>query len=123
MAKKFDTNKSVYDDKCPLLSAMEIFGSKWKLPIIWYLNASDNQTLRYRELQRRVTGITEAMLTKCLRELERDKIITRKQYNTIPPTVEYSLTENGKSLLPALNSLSLWAENYLRQRRQESKIS
>lgn len=116
MAKKFDADKSVYDDKCPLLSAMEIFCSKWKLPIIWYLNASENQTLRYRELQRRVTDITEAMLTKCLRELERDKIITRTQYNTTPPTVEYSLTESGKSLLPALNSLSLWAENHLPQR-------
>lgn len=112
MAKKFDADKSVYDNKCPLLYAMEIFGSKWKLPIIWFLH--ENKVLRYRELQRKVSGITETMLTKSLRELERDKIISRKQFNTIPPTVEYSLTENGKSLLPALNSLYEWAENQMR---------
>ena len=113
MAKKFDADKSVYDNKCPLLYAVEIFDSKWKLPIIWFLNESDNQTLRFRQLQRKVIGITETMLTKCLRELERDKIISRKQFNTIPPTVEYSLTELGKSLIPVLCSLYDWAETHL----------
>ena len=49
-----------------------------------------------------MVGITATMLTKCLRELENDRLITRTQYNTIPPTVEYSLTEQGKTLIPAL---------------------
>ena len=80
---------------------MEILGSKWKLPIIWYLAAAEDKTLRYNELQRRVKGVTTTMLSKCLKELERDKIISRRQYNTIPPTVEYSLTPAGMPLLPA----------------------
>ena len=108
MGKKTSTN--IYDDKCPLLYAMEMFASKWKLPIIWFLHENDNSTLRYNELQRRVQGVNSTMLTKCLRELEHDKMIRRKHYNTIPPTVEYSLTERGKSLFPALDSLYKWAE-------------
>ena len=55
-------------------------------------------------------GITPTMLTKSLRELETDGLVRRKQYDTIPPTVEYSLTERGKSLIPALESLYQWAE-------------
>lgn len=81
---------------------MELIGQKWKLPILWYLADSENQTLRYRELERKVVGITATMLTKCLRELEKDGFITRTQYNTIPPTVEYSLAERGRTLIPAL---------------------
>ena len=71
--------------------------------------------MRYRELERKVVGITATMLTKCLRELERDKFITRKQYNTIPPTVEYSLDERGKTLLPALESVYKWAEEQMNE--------
>ena len=114
MAKKFDADKSVYDNKCPILYTVEIFCSKWKIPILWYLTESENNTLRYRELQRKVTGITETMLTKCLKELERDKIVNRTQYNTIPPTVEYSLTERRKSLIPVLNSMSIWGETQMK---------
>jgi DNA-binding HxlR family transcriptional regulator len=69
--------------------------------------------LRYRELERKVVGITATMLTKCLRELEQDKFIVRKQYNTIPPTVEYSLAERGKTLIPALESVYQWAEEQM----------
>lgn len=101
--------KNIYETDCPILYAMEIIGQKWKLPILWYVADAENQTLRYRELERKVVGITATMLTKCLRELEHDKLINRKQYNTIPPTVEYSLTERGKSLIPALESVYQWA--------------
>ncbi len=58
MAKKFDADKSVYDNKCPNLYTVEIFCSKLKIPILWYLTESENNTLRYRELQRKVTGIS-----------------------------------------------------------------
>ncbi len=70
----------------------------------------ENQTLRYNQLQRKVVGITPTMLTKCLRELESDHIICRRQYNTIPPTVEYTLSERGEALIPALESIYQWAE-------------
>ena len=61
-----------------------------------------------------MVGITATMLTKCLRELEADKLITRKQYNTIPPTVEYSLAERGRTLIPALESVYQWAEGQMK---------
>ena len=100
--------ENIYETRCPILYAMDIFGQKWKLPILWYI--AEGEVLRYKELQRKVVGITPTMLTKSLRELENDRLVRRRQYDTIPPTVEYSLTERGKSLIPALESLYRWAE-------------
>ncbi|MBR1659101.1 MAG: winged helix-turn-helix transcriptional regulator, partial [Oscillospiraceae bacterium] len=62
---------------------------------------------------RKVVGITATMLTKCLRELEQDQFITRTQFSTIPPTVEYSLAERGRTLIPALESVYKWAEDQM----------
>lgn len=107
-------NENIYETRCPILYAMQLLGQKWKLPILWYIADAENQTLRYRELERMVAGITATMLTKCLRELERDEFITRTQYNTIPPTVEYALAERGKTLIPALESFYQWAEAQLK---------
>ena len=70
--------------------------------------------IRYNELQRKVVGITATMLTKDLRELENDGLISPKQYSTIPPTVEYSLTEKGKTLIPALDTLYQWADDQMK---------
>ena len=120
MAKKpLPKEKNIYETDCPILYTMKLIGQKWKLPILWYLADAENQTLRYRELARKVVGITATMLTKCLRELEQDKFITRKQYSTIPPTVEYSLAERGKTLIPALESVYQWADD---QMKKENKI-
>lgn len=120
MAKKpLAKEKNIYETDCPILYAMKLVGQKWKLPILWYIADAENQTLRYRELERKVVGITATMLTKCLRELEQDKFIIRKQYSTIPPTVEYSLAERGKTLIPALESVYQWADD---QMKKENKI-
>ena len=117
MAKQaLPKDQNIYETECPILYAMEIIGQKWKLPILWYIADAENQTLRYRELERKVVGITATMLTKCLRELEADQIITRTQYNTIPPTVEYALAERGKSLIPALESVYQWADEQMKHR-------
>lgn len=107
-------HENVYEDnvKCPLLYALDIIGQKWKLPIIWSLSECD--TMRYNELKRKVVGITDTMLIKSLKELEDSKIIIRTQYNTIPPKVEYSLTEGGARLLPTLNELSAWGEEQMK---------
>ncbi len=114
MAKKpLSKDENIYETDCPILYAMGLIGQKWKLPILWYIADAENQTLRYRELERKVAGITATMLTKCLRELEQDRFITRKQYSTIPPTVEYSLADRGKTLIPALESVYQWAEEQL----------
>ena len=105
--------QNIYETDCPILYAMRIIGQKWKLPILWYIADAENQTMRYKELERKVVGITATMLTKCLRELEADGLIRRTQYNTIPPTVEYSLMELGESLIPALETVYHWAEGQM----------
>ncbi|URZ08600.1 winged helix-turn-helix transcriptional regulator [Clostridium felsineum] len=103
--------KNIYESKCPVIYALNILGQKWKLPIMWHL--AKNKVTRYNELKRSVTGITNMMLTKSLQELEAHKLIIRKQYNTIPPKVEYCLTERGKDLLPALNALYDWGKEQM----------
>jgi len=114
--KSLPSTENIYETDCPILYAMEIIGQKWKLPILWYIADAENQTLRYKELERKVVGITATMLTKCLRELEKDQLIHREQYPTIPPTVEYSLTERGKTLIPALETVYQWGEAQMASR-------
>lgn len=111
---------NIYETKCPLIYALEIIGQKWKLPIMWYL--FDNDFTRYNELKRKVKGITNMMLTKSLKELEEHNLIVRIQYETIPPKVEYGLTERGKALLPALNELSIWGEEQLKLDKSKSNF-
>lgn len=94
--------------KCPILFAMDLVGSKWKLPILWYLH--EQEGTRYNELRRRVRGITNTMLTKSLRELESDGIVRREEEDSVPPKVKYYLTEDGEDLLPALNDLYAWGK-------------
>lgn len=93
-------------DNCPLTFALNLIGGKWRLPIIWALNK--NGTMRYNQLKRSIYGITNMMLTQSLKELEADGIINRRQYMEIPPRVEYSLTDNGEKLIPALKALADW---------------
>ncbi len=93
-------------DNCPLTFALNFIGGKWRLPIIWALYK--NGTMRYNELKRSIEGITNMMLTQSLKELEVNGIINRKQFMEVPPRVEYSLTDNGESLIPALKALASW---------------
>ena len=101
----------VYKYKCPTVYALDIIGGKWKLPILWHL--ASQKTLRYNELKRNVKGVTNMMLTKCLRELEDDGLVHRVQFPEVPPHVEYSLAPRGEKLLPALKSLYKWGEEQL----------
>lgn len=103
-----ETMQDVQENRCPVLYALKIIGQKWKLPILWYLHEKENT--RWGELKRRMPGITNMMLTKCLRELEENGLVLRHQYDTVPPKVEYSLTATGKALLPTLNELYKWGE-------------
>ena len=110
---------NVYERKCPIIYALDIVGQKWKLPIMWYL--FENETTRYNELKRRVKGITYMMLTKSLQELETYKLVIRTQYETIPPKVEYSLTERGKELLSTFNELYRWGEKQIKLDKSDYK--
>ncbi len=101
------------DIRCPLEYGLAIFGGKWKSRIICVL--ADKKVLRYSALRREMTNITDAILALNLKELIADGIISREQFNEIPPRVEYSLTEKGKSVVPILQSICRWAGMYHRE--------
>ena len=95
-------------------AALDAVGGKWK-PLILY--ALKDGTLRFSQVQNQVKPIiTQRMLTKQLRELEKDGLITRYAYPQIPPKVEYSLTENGRSIVPILDLLCEWGEEHMGER-------
>lgn len=110
MNDKVTENKNI--SICPLTYALDLIGSKWRLPIIWAL--SQNNTLRYNQLKRKIDGITNMMLSQSLKEMEAYGLVNRKQFMEIPPRVEYSLTEAGKDLIPALESLAKWGKRMQR---------
>jgi DNA-binding HxlR family transcriptional regulator len=95
---------------CPVEAAVDVFGGKWKALILWWLQ---QRTWRFAELRRQIPGITEKMLTQQLRELEADGIVNRRIYPTVPPKVEYSLTEYGLSLKRALREICAWGRNHM----------
>lgn len=92
---------------CPIAGALAVIGGKWKLRIICTLYLDGTQ--RYNDLLKKTAGITNAMLSSSLKELEKSGIVKRKQYEEIPPKVEYSLTEHGRELWPILHRLAHWS--------------
>ncbi len=107
---KFRT-QSMMERCVPMASVQAVLGGKWKILILWYIAFYKVQ--RFGQLMRRLDGITQSSLTKQLRELERDGFIHREIYPEIPPKVEYSLTELGKSFTPILNQMMIWSEAHL----------
>lgn len=97
--------------QCPMELAMSIIGGKYKAVILWHL--IDN-TLRYNEIQKFIPKATPKMLSQQLKELEADGIINRKMYPVVPPKTEYSLTELGKSLIPIIQALEAWGDEYFK---------
>ena len=95
---------------CPVEAALDVIGGKWKPLILWAL--CDN-TLRFCELQRRLFDVNTKMLTKQLRELEMNGVIKRTVYPEVPPRVEYTITDFGKTLIPILQELCNWGSKYL----------
>lgn len=96
---------------CPVTATLQVIGGKWK-PVILYVLSTG--TKRFGELAVRIPTISRKVLTEQLRALEKDDLITRKQYPEIPPRVEYSLTPLGESLCPVFREMAIWgAENKL----------
>lgn len=91
---------------CGLQIALKRIGGKWKIPILCVLSCG--QGIRYNELMKKVQGITNTMLASSLKELEKDGLIIRVQYNEMPIRVEYFITEKSKELMPTLQSLAIW---------------
>ena len=99
-------------DVCPVETTLDLIGGKYKALILWHLA---EKKLRFSELHRTITSATPKMLTQQLRELEASGLICREVFPVIPPKVEYSLTELGKSLMPVLTTMRDWGSNYLRK--------
>ncbi|WP_063060537.1 winged helix-turn-helix transcriptional regulator [Nocardia sienata] len=97
---------------CTVEAAMEVVGGKWKMAIVNHLF---DGTLRFGELRRAMPTITQRMLTRQLRELEADGLVSRTVYAEVPPRVEYDLTELGVSLRPVAGLLGSWGEQYRRR--------
>jgi len=101
------------DIRCPLEYGLDIFGGKWKSRIICVL--AEKQILRYSGLRKEMMNITDAVLASTLKELIADQIVNRQSYDEIPPRVEYSLTEKGRSVVPILQSICRWSGAYHRE--------
>lgn len=102
-------NDQTNHHECHVSKALSVLGGKWKLPLLKQLTAG---TKRYNELFRELDGITQRMLTKQLRELESDRIVTRKVYAVIPPKVEYTLTKAGRDLQNVILELEKWGKKH-----------
>ena len=102
-------------EKCGVIYALELIGGKWKLPVLWKLSKQD--TIRYNELRRQLPGVTNTMLTRVLVDLEANGLVVRREYEQVPPHVEYSLTDLGRSLVPLLGGMCDWGKRYLREVR------
>lgn len=103
--KRYDCSRG-----CPVEAALERIGGKWKGIALYHLLEGPK---RYTELKRDVGNVTQRMLTKQLREQEKDGLIVRKVFPVVPPHVEYSLSKKGKTLEPILLALRDWGESYL----------
>jgi DNA-binding HxlR family transcriptional regulator len=103
---------------CPVEASLDLIGGKWKSIILFRVI---EETRRFNELRRILPGLTQRMLTNQLRELEQDGLIMRKVYAEVPPKVEYSISEFGKTLEPVLLALKNWAEEQMLPRMNLNK--
>jgi len=102
----------VMNEQCPSRKVLDRIADKWTALIIYALA---DGTHRYTELQHRIGGISQKMLTQTLRSLEDDGLVDRKVYPVVPPMVEYSLTPLGRTLIEPLRAVCAWAEKHLPQ--------
>lgn len=96
--------------KCPVATTVYLIGNKWTLLILRELVANNN--IRFGQIKKNIDGISQKVLTQNLRELENNGLVKRQVYAEVPPKVEYSLTNIGKTLIPVMDMLAKWGEEY-----------
>lgn len=101
------------DCACPVTATVRVMGGKYKPIILWNLHG---KTLRYSEIYRIVPAATDKMLAQQLKEMEAEGLISKKVYPVVPPKTEYTLTGFGESLMPVLDAMCTWGEQYLEKR-------
>ena len=106
----------MFSEHCPVSATLDLIGGKYKALILWHLSEGK---LRFSELRKVVNHATPKMLTQQLRELESQDLIHREVFPVIPPKVEYSLTDLGRSLMPILVAMRDWGSSYLREHSLE----
>lgn len=99
------------EQHCPVEATLELIGGKYKALILWHLS---DGTLRFSQIQKAIPSATPRVLTRQLRELEEQDLISRTVYPVVPPKVEYSLTGLGESLMPILTAMRDWGAGFLR---------
>ncbi len=105
--KRYQLNGTFF--YCPVDLTLSIIGGRWKGLVFWNLR---NESKRYGELKKTLVGINDKMLSQVLKELEANGIVSRKDFETIPPKVEYSLTEEGRKLLPVMSLMEEWGNKF-----------
>jgi len=106
-------------DNCPLLPVHRIISGKWNIFIIYFL---ERETLRFGELRRKLPNMTQATLSRQLKDLIEEGMIERKDYQQIPPKVEYSLTDIGRKFVLVLEALEQWVIEYEKYTGQQAII-
>ncbi|WP_223881059.1 winged helix-turn-helix transcriptional regulator [Nesterenkonia ebinurensis] len=106
---------------CGIDAAMDVVSGKWKGLILWELEA--HGVRRFAQLRRGLPGVSEKMLTQHLREMEQDGLVHREVYAEVPPRVEYSLTEHGRSLNAALGALGEWGLDRIERERLDTQAA
>ncbi|GAB4158153.1 MAG: helix-turn-helix domain-containing protein [Candidatus Dojkabacteria bacterium] len=99
--------------KSPVNATLKVIGGKWKSLILWSLSKG---TMRFGQLNREIAGVTQKMLTQQLRELEEDGLVVRTVYPEVPPRVEYSISDYGKTLAPVLDSMAAWGNRHIERK-------
>ena len=97
---------------CPIRQVVSRFGDKWSMLVLYMLHTSETGVLRFNEIRRLMTDCSQKMLSQTLKSLEQSHLVHREVYPEVPPRVEYSLTETGKSLMPALTALIAWGKEH-----------
>lgn len=98
--------------QCEIELTLEILSGKWKALLIWNLHL--HGVIRYNEFRRLIPSITQKMLTQQLKELEKYGIVSRTVYPSVPPMVEYALTETGQELIPIMEAMDQWGKKYVK---------
>ena len=97
---------------CPIRQVVSRFGDKWSMLVLYMLHTSEMGVLRFNEIRHLMTDCSQKMLSQTLKNLEQSHLVHREVYPEVPPRVEYSLTETGKSLMPTLTALIVWGKEH-----------
>ena len=100
---------------CPIRNVISRFGDKWSMLVLFMLHRSETGILRFNEIRRLMTDCSQKMLSQTLKNLEQSRLVHREVYPEVPPRVEYSLTETGKSLMPAIIALIEWGQAHFKE--------